>query len=274
MYFFNFSLKKAFLILALLAMPVFLMTVERSWLESTMLFRSLFYLTGRGQVFYQSVSNSISQTAGFYFHLLSLKQTNRKLQKENKQLTAELTLLEEVKNENTRLKRILQFSRTKPRQFIFAAVSGRDPLSQYQLLTVNRGSRHGVAKNMPVIAEDGFVGYVFRVHDLFSHIILITDPHAAAPALVQRSRVQGVLEGMGRGTARLKYLKRRDDVKMGDIIVTARPSPTLTGGFPIGQVTQITKETYGLTQTITVTPFINPAQIEEVLIVKHKGLQP
>ncbi len=270
MYFFN--LKKAFLILTLLVVPIFLITLERRQLENMFLFRFLLYFSGQVQVGSQALSDSITHTVTHYTTLLQIKKQNKLLLRKNRRLQAQVFVLEELRQENSRLKKILQFSPTRLGQFIFAQVSGRDPLSQYQLITINRGEQDGVRTKMSVISENGFVGYVFRVTKSFSHIILVTDPHAVVEAIVQRSRVRGILEGAGRGVARLKYLKRRDDIKVGDVVVTTRSDPGVAGGFPIGMVTKITKVTYGLTQKVTITPFINPSQLEEVLIVKHKTI--
>ena len=177
--------------------------------------------------------------------------------------------MKEIEQENKRLNTILNFKKTSRITFITAQVTGRDPLSEYQLITINRGSTHKVKKNMIVINEKGVIGYVFRVFSHFSQVILLTDPHAAILSVVQRSRVHGVVEGVDRNKCRLKYLKNRDDVKKGDIVVTSGLKVLSTGGFPIGTVTEVKKQQYGLSQEITITPFINSSQLEEVLIV-HK----
>ncbi len=272
--FFNFSLKKAFLVISLLVVPLFLVTLDRSQLEDNFLFRSVFYLSGRTQVIYRSFVSAMQNTTDTYFRLIQIKKNNRQLEKENKQFKSKVTLLEEVQAENIRLKKLLQFSQVISWRFLFAQVSGRDPLSQYQLITVNRGEKHGVQKGMPVIIEKGVVGTVFRTSRVFAHILLLTDSHSAIPVVVQRSRVHGVLEGAGGGkyNAYIKYLRRKDDVRVGDHIVTARSNPNGVSGFPIGKVTQVVKETYDLTQKITVTPFTNLRQLEEVLIITHPQL--
>ena len=259
------------MICCLVLVPLFLITLDRQQLEKNLFFQSFLYLSGKTQMWSQSFSSAIFNTVGMYLHLIHTNKENRQLTLENKQLKAKLILLDEVKQENTRLKNLMQFNQTGNWQSLFAQVIGRDPLSQYQLITLNRGKQHGVEKNMPVIAEKGFIGYVFRTQATFSQVILLTDPHSAVLAVIQRSRIQGIVEGINRNKAQLKYLKRRDDVKEGDIVVTAKTHSTLAGGFPIGRVSKITKETYGLTQKVIITPFINPSELEEVLIVTHQN---
>lgn len=254
----------------LVLVPLFLITLDRQQLEKNPFFQSFLYLSGKTQTFSQSFSTAVFNTVDMYLHLIRTNQKNKQLILENKQLKAKFTLLNEIKQENVRLKKLMQFSTTNDWQSLFAQVIGRDSLSQYQLITVNRGQLHGVRKNMPVIIETGFIGYVFRTQVAFSQVILLTDPHSAVLAVIQRSRVQGVVEGMNHNKAKLKYLKRRDDVKVGDIVVTAKTHSIPVGGFPIGKVSKINKETYGLTQEVIITPFINPSELEEVLIITHQ----
>ncbi len=267
MHFFNFDIKKAILIVFLLILPVFLMTLDRSKTEGNLIFRSFFFINSKIQSVYHSFTSSIHQTADTYLNLIHTKKQNRNLIVENKQLKSSLALMKETQKENERLKTILNFKETNKIKFTVAQVVGRDPISEYQLITVNRGRNHGIKKNMIVINEKGVIGYVFRLLDDFSQVILLTDPHAVIPAVIQRSRTHGIVEGSNKNVCKLKYLKRRDDVKIGDIIVTSKLNRLSVEGFPIGTVTDIKKQQYGLTQEITITPFINPSQLEEVFIV-------
>ena len=267
--FFNFDIKKAILIICLVIIPVFLMTLNRSKTESNFIFRSFVFVSSTMQLFYHSMASSIYHTTDTYLNIIKTKERNRELMAENKHLKSYLSLMKETQSENKRLNTILNFKKKSPIQFILAQVIGRDPISKYQLITINRGYNHNVKKNMIVINETGVVGYVFRIFSHFSQVILLTDPHAAIPAIIQRSRVYGVIEGTNRNRCKLNYLKRRDDVQKGDTIVTSGLSALSVGGFPIGTVTDIKKQRYGLTQEITVTPFINPSRLEEVFIVKQ-----
>ena len=270
MNFFNFDIKKAFLIIFLVIAPVFLMTVSRSDTEGNLIFQSFAFVNGKIQMLYHSLTSSVYHTADIYLNLIHIKKKNKELTEENKQLRSHLALMEEVQQENKRLNSILNFKKTSHIQFIPAQVIGRDPISEYQLITINRGLKHGVQKKMIVINEIAVVGYIFRAFSHFSQVILLTDPHSTIPAVIQRSRVYGVVEGSNRAICRLKYLKRRDDVKKGDIVVTSGLSVSSAGGFPIGTVTEVKKQQYGLTQEVSITPFINSAQLEEVLIVNKK----
>ncbi len=272
MHFFNFDIKKVFLIIFLVIVPVFFITLNRTKTENNFIFRSFVFVNSKTQLVYHSLSNSIHHTVDTYLNLIKVKKRNKKLTEENRQLKSRLSLMREIQQENNRLNTLLNFKKKRKKHFISAQIISWDPVSKYQFITINRGSRHNVKKNTIVINETGVVGYVFRIFSDFSQVILLTNPHSAILAVIQRSRVQGVVEGAKRGLCKLKYLKKRDDVKKGDVIVTSRLSPLYAEGFPIGTVTEIKNQQDSLTQEITVTPFINPSRLEEVLIMKQQKL--
>ncbi len=269
LYFFNFDIKKALLIIFLVITPIFLITLSRSKTENNPIFKSFVWMNSKAQAVYHSFTSSLYNTVDTYLNLIHIKKNNRQLKMQNHLMKSRLNIMKEIEQENKRLKAILKFKETRQFQFIVAQVIGRDPISEYQLITINRGQAHGLKKKMIVINETGVVGYIFRVLTRFSQVILLTDPHAIIPAVIQRSRVYGLVEGSNKNNCKLKYLKRRDDVKKGDVIVTSSINLSV-GGFPIGTVTDIKKQKYDLTQEVTITPFINSSRLEEVFIVKKK----
>ena len=267
MFFFNFNLKKIALIAVSLFIPFFLITIDRKNIENNLFFKSVVYTTTKMQTVYQSITSGIANTVNSYFNLIHIRKNNEQLTKENKQLKTELLLFKETQQENVRLRQLIQFTKKADFDLLPAQVIGRSPVSIYHLITINRGTRQGIKKNMMVINETGFVGYIFRVQNDSSQVILLTDPSAAIHVVTQDSRVHGILEGTGKNECHLKYLKRRDIVKKGDVVVTAYSHPLSLTGFPVGTIKQVKKPLYGLTQTVTIKPFINPSQLEEVFVV-------
>ena len=266
--FFNFDIKKGFLVLFLIILPLSFMPLDRFKTEKHFVFRSFAFVSAQMLSFYHSIAFSIKSTTDTYLNLIHTRKESHSLRKENKELKIRISLLQEKERENKRLGTLLKFQESQKTHFVPARVIGYDPLSKYQLITINRGYVHGVRKKMVALTEEGVVGYVFRALSHFSQVILLTDPNTALSALVERSRVQGVVEGQGGQFCKLKYLKSRDDVRTGDRILTSGLSLLTSKGLPIGQVTYVQKN--GLTQDVTITPFVNPARLEEVLIALKK----
>jgi len=269
MFFFNLSPKTIVWIIISLLIPLFLFTMDRQSTENSLLFRSLFYVTTQTQVMYKNLTSGIENTVNTYLNLIKIKKQSDQLIKENKHLRSQLNLFTEIQQENSRLRQLIQFSKKENFPLISAQVVGRSSLSSYHLVTLNRGSQHGVKKRMMVINELGFVGYIFRIKNTFSQVILLTAPNATTHVVLQSSRIHGILEGTGKDHCLLKYLKRRDNVNIGDTVVTTLfDNHTSVKGFPVGTVSAVKKQPYGLTQTVIVKPFINFSQLEEVFIVQ------
>jgi rod shape-determining protein MreC len=72
----------------------------------------------------------------------------------------------------------------------------------------------------------------------------------------------------------LKYLKRSDDVQVGDLIVTSGMNNIFPKGFPIGTVLSIEKSQYGMTQEVELKPVVDLTNLEEVFIVLNAATGP
>ena len=85
----------------------------------------------------------------------------------------------EIRKENERLKEQLGISQSISNKNYVAQIIGRDPDSLYSAITVNKGSRNGIKKNMPVIAvqngDVGLVGKIVSVGPFTSQIMPIYD---------------------------------------------------------------------------------------------------
>lgn len=278
MNFFTFDLRKVFLGIALVILPLIAINMQRKS-EEELWFTRPFTLAGavmqRG---FASFSSGVRGTTAMYLDLLGVKRQNQELKKQLAELNAQLGAMTELKLENERLGQLLGFKQASKMNLLAARVIGRDLLPDHNTITVDRGLIHGVKKNMAALTIGGVVGYTFRVENESSQILLLTDHYAVIDAIVQRSRARGMVEGLGRTNTRfsnatLKYLKRSDDVKPGDLIVTSGLSNLFPKGFPIGTVTSIDKSRYGMTQEVDVKPAVEPLNLEEIFVVLNANHQ-
>jgi rod shape-determining protein MreC len=95
---------------------------------------------------------------------------------------------------------------------------------------------------------------------------LLIDGQAAAGALVERSRAQGVVMGTGDGHLQLDYLSSTADVRAGDVVVTSGIDGIYPKGFAIGRIEQV-ERVGGAYKPLTVTPAVDFSNLEMVLIV-------
>ena len=239
----------------------------RNPVQENVLFKASSYLVIQTRRFYHSFYLSIAQPIKTYTHIISVKKNNHSLLQENAQLQTQILKMKEIEIENQKLQELLNFKKSASYEFLSARVIGLDPFPEYSLLTLDKGRKDGVQKNQPTLTQKGLAGYIWKVQEQTSQVLLLANPHAIVPVVVQRSRVHGIVEGFRKNLLYLKYLKNEDDVQKGDILVTSGMDQNFHPGYPVGVVSQIEKNDYGLNPTIGVIPSVNFSQIENLFII-------
>ncbi|MEI6079595.1 MAG: rod shape-determining protein MreC [bacterium] len=229
--------------------------------------KAIVFMTAPVQYALTSVIQGGVRVVDNYFFLVDVKEDNEYIVQENNILKNRLHQLQESEYENSRLKKLLSFRDRLAIPMISAEVIAKDPSSVFKTLRINKGEKDGVRISMPVVNYNGVVGQIIRVFGDYSDILLITDPNSEIDAMVQEDRARGVIEGLGKDNCRLKYLERLDDVRVGDVILTSGMEKRFPKGIVIGQVVDIKKKRFGITQEVTIKPSVNFNKIEEVFVV-------
>ena len=202
-----------------------------------------------------------------------------RLEKENRALTARLSALNEELNgyrendlEYERLRKYIGLEKVIGSPTIAAKVVGRNRPSVFKTILINRGTKDGVSIDCPVVAAEGIAGRVIEVSWNVSKVLLLVDYNSNIDALIQRSRVQGILQGDREGECDLKYVQRSEEVKVGDVIVSSGLAGIFPKGLLLGRVRNVQKEKSGLFQRIKVSTEIDVTKLEEMLVIlKEKG---
>jgi rod shape-determining protein MreC len=95
---------------------------------------------------------------------------------------------------------------------------------------------------------------------------LLLDRNAAAGAIIERSRAQGVVVGGGDERLRMENVSEASDIVVGDIVVTSGIEGIYPKGFIIGRVDTVEKNGPSY-RNITVKPAVDFSSLEEVLVV-------
>lgn len=204
--------------------------------------------------------------------ILNVYRNNQALRAENEQLRQAIINDTEIVAENARLKALLDYKKNAP-QFdtLVAAVVGRDPATWTNVIVINRGTSHGVAKDMAVITGQGLVGSVVQVYAGAAKVQLVLDPRSAVGAIVQRpeSRVAGIVEGNAAKPLlpRMVNLARDADVIKGDKVITSGFGGIYPKGILVGDVVDVVNEEGGLLKYAVLKPAVDFDRLEEVLVI-------
>jgi rod shape-determining protein MreC len=119
---------------------------------------------------------------------------------------------------------------------------------------------------MAVLAPAGVVGRIIQPSARASKVQLLIDRSAAAGAIIERTRAQGVVVGTGADELRMDYVAGSADVKAGDVVVTSGIDGIYPKGFVIGQI-QSVRRGAGEFSAIVIRPAVDFTSLEAVLIV-------
>jgi rod shape-determining protein MreC len=148
-----------------------------------------------------------------------------------------------------------------------AEVIGKDPSPWFKTIIIDKGKDDGVGKGMAVVIPEGIAGQIMDVSSRYSKVLLIIDPNSAVDVMVQRTRARGIIKGGPAGRCHIKYVLRKQDVSVGDQIISSGLDGVFPKGLAVGHVSGVIKRNSGIFQEVTVTPHIDFEKLEEVLVV-------
>ena len=204
-----------------------------------------------------------------YVGLRGLRQENLRLQREAASLQRRIDQLEEQVLETQRLQGLLAMREAWRAEFVAARVVGKDATNWFKTILIDRGSRAGMRRNLPVVAPDGLVGRIVEVTPSTAKVQLITDPVSAAGALMQRTRVTGIVVGNLGAGLRVRYLPLLADVVVGDEVVTSGMGGIFPKGIPVGRVTAVERTSGALFQEAVLQPKVDLGRLEEVVVLMN-----
>ena len=164
------------------------------------------------------------------------------------------------------LERLLDLREHLQLKTVAAEIIGAAATPDFRTLTIDRGTRDGVRADMSVIAPAGVVGRLVVPSLRSAKVQLLIDRNAAAGAIIERTRAQGVVVGSGDDKLRLDYVSEVFDVVAGDVVITSGIDGIYPKGFIIGRIESVEK-VGGSYKRILVKPAVDFSALEEVLVV-------
>ena len=212
-------------------------------------------------------------------HLFDEYVNLRDVQRENEALKDELSILYQ---DNQRLRETLAlvggetelkafqqlYEETYKYESVDAMVIGAGTGEFDQTVILNKGSLSGVAINQGVISPTGVVGKVVRVGPTSCLVQLITDPNFSMASRLQKSRVNGIVQGTGDNNfCDLLYIRSTDAIELNDRVVSSGLEQIFPQGILIGHVTSISPGEPPL-RRVEISPSTKLRSLEWVLIVR------
>ncbi|MDX9956082.1 MAG: rod shape-determining protein MreC [Anaerolineae bacterium] len=274
---------------------------ERPWLPYILIVIALILLTLNGTGLLRPVEEALGliiapaergiagfiRSIGDLFQggqeISELQRLNETLQKENESLRIEnIRLQEQYVAENEQLRGLLDFKNANPTFNLVggdvvargqsAIVVGQDTNPYLRYLIINVGSRDGVAIGMPVVASGAvLVGRVAGVSPHLAYIQLINDPTSQVAALLQGSRISGMVVGredpeQGNLLVMTEILPN-ETLTENEIVITSGLGGILPKGLILGQIENLSYQEAALFQEAVLRPALDYRRLEAVVVI-------
>ena len=192
------------------------------------------------------------------------KTRDFELQK-NKVQNMELAYL---KQENEKLRQMLEMRQKNPAEFIAADVALVENGNSSEKMYINKGTSQGIKVNLPVMYDGYLIGKISKVSEEYSEVTLLTSKSSKL-SVVLNSNTQQILRGNGNGTFSVQNFNEGSVTK--DTIFnieTSGVSDVLPKGIRIGtfKVTEI--NAFNKMKEIRFKPSFNIFDIQSVLVYK------
>lgn len=221
-------------------------------------------------------SRSADSIIGFFRRVFASTDAD----KENEQLKAYIAQLEEsqsgmeeLRQENDRLKELLNYIEDDTQSDrVTARVIGMSQSVWFDVFTINAGRNHGISEDMPVVCADGLIGRVTDVAATYSKVTSIIDPGSSISVMVQRTRdnamARGLFNPLNDNQLELYFLPSGGDLVPGDVIVTNGLGGVFPKGITVGTVREVTRATDEPTgRNAIIQPSVDFRYIEEVMVI-------
>lgn len=223
------------------------------------------------------IAGGVAGARRYFTTVARLEEERARLEKEAGRARLLEAEVEELRQENARLRALLAFRSSlgdlggRP---VAATVIARNPERWFSSVTVAAGRRQGVGQYGPVLAAGGLAGRVLRVGDDTSQVLLITDPRSGVGGRAQRdTRAAGVVLGRGGrdGLLVMRFFRNDAEVRRGDLIVTSGLGEVFPPGLPVGRVVDVFSGEGGLVRYAHLAPAADLDRLSDVLILPARS---
>ncbi len=198
----------------------------------------------------------------------SLLNTNKALRNKMLLLESEVTLLEQYREENERLRKLLGSPFVRDERKVVTEVMAVDSSTYQEQVVIDKGRVDGVYVGQPVINEKGVVGQVVEVAAHNSRVLLITDPNAAIPVQVIRNDIRVIASGSGNANGiQLQHIPSNNDIIEGDLLVSSGLGGRYPEGYPVAYISTVVKDSHQEFATIEADPTVDFDRLRYLLLI-------
>ncbi len=186
-----------------------------------------------------SVSNApinlFGNTVDSIKSIIFVHQENKRLNEELENLRFKNFNNEFLIQQNRKLQKTLESKSNLLQNNVVAKVLLDKDSPYLKSIIINRGSKSGIKKGMPVLDDNYLVGRVVETNYLSSRVLLLNDLNSRIPVVLNDENVQAILTGEGKKNPKLDYLPEMYEPKENINIFTSGKDGIFMQGIPVGK---------------------------------------
>ena len=253
-----------FSILSLISLAIFIFFLDVYGFTAVKTARSIINdIVFRVSYIVSSPTRFVPDASSSFVEHFNLKEENKKLKEVIENYKSLNLNLEYLTNENKNLRKVLDaenvINDTKHIVLAKVLIDRNSPF--LKSIIINKGTKSGIKKGMPVTQKNYLIGRIVETNFLSSRVLLLNDLNSRVPVTLSEDGIQAILTGSGTTNPKLEYLPEdylfNDDV----VIFASGKDGIFTPGTPIGKTTAITGKF-----TKEVKLFIDPNQLSFVTV--------
>ncbi len=197
---------------------------------------------------------TINSVGKFFGNTINSISSLRKLQAEFNRTQAELDQYKkviidfnELNNEITSLRNLLDLQESIDYELVACEVVGRDPARMNETLIINKGTAKGIKENMPVISYYGgkkaLIGKISEATPFASKVMTLNNSQMSIGAMIVKNRVNCLVKGNNSSNSLVDLLYIPKDYTEEEIknafVYTSGDSMIFPKGLEIGRIIDI-----------------------------------
>ena len=180
-----------------------------------------------------------------------------KEQTQTESYTIQKNINSSLEKEIEELKKQLELNKTLTEyDVVNATVLSRNKSYWFNTMTIDKGKKAGIKKNMAVITKDGLIGKISKVSNYSSEIKLITsnDTNFKVSVSIKTNDEDNyaILNGYDKKTGLIKLsgIDKTTNINIDDSVLTSGLGEMFPSGIYVGQVKKIENDKYNLSKIV------------------------
>ena len=222
-----------------------------------------------------SFSGWIEDRYNYAFRYDELLRENEELKKYIAELEEAARVGQDAIEENERLRDVLGLPE-RYSSFVYesAKITARGSTNWSSTLTLDKGSKHGIAVDNCVMDQYGnLVGVVTEVGYNWCTVLSLIDTDTELGAMIARTNSPAIAEGdfalMAKGQLKLSYLPENISLLSGDEVLSSGMGGVYPPGLKLGMIHEILTDDSGMDRYAVISPSAELEDLRQVFIIKQ-----